>query len=1146
MFNCSKFEFRLIVILFAFIFSYPVALADITPDDLPAGAYVLKNSSDDAIGTLNVVWIQAQISLSASVSDVCSIINTSPINSGYWSDSLNWDLLAQPTLFGNYMLKVITQGGEQIQTALFNLDSSDFDEFLSERGPTQQSVTVPVEIKIGGYAPISLNIQIATTKYHVDVNGTKNIYLDQNSHLESIDIASTSYLGIEPSRELTVDNSSHNSGTIHLGNSATVNGNGRLFNQSGGRILGPGTGSANFSSIFDNEGVIETQEGELILSASSGVSFNSGTIRASEGQLQINTQINNLVPNGIIEAADPNSVVQINNSANITGGLLTGTGTFLGNGGMMSGSSVLQALLSVTDNDLTNEGDVTISGAGSSLATSDSTELYSWTTGNIYSCPPRDSSILGLGSLRLEAGAELHLNSLQHYNHTSSSGGGLVLWGYDRYGKIDNNIFIDSASKLISSDVGGARNANLIYGDIENAGTMEIDYDLRIYGKLDNQSVCDIAAELALESEIYNENTLTLSGGTLVFGGESITTHENIIEGSGTVKGALSGETVKFAGQNTIYADTLINNNTLEIPGKCQVTDHDLTNEGAISIVGSGALLETSNSTELYSWTVGNSSSCPIVESVISGEGTILVKNGATLQLNSLQKYSGYYGSAHHGYDRHGQVDNDISIEHNSSLISFNAGDAKKPNIINGDLNSNGLIEINQDLRIYGKFLNQGSCNIYDDLYLESEIENQSKMTLSGGSVVLGTQSSNSGANVIEGSGTVKGVMSGDNLYLKSLDIIYTDSFTVNDVVDIDGVCQVADNDVANNGLINVSGYGSVLETSKSTVSYAWTRGNPSSCPPIESEITGTGKIYLENGGQIQLNSLQEYQGYWGSAHHGYDRYARVYNDIVISPTSKLVSQNAGGAKRANYIYGNIENSGIIEINHDTVFDGIIYNDANLIINDNFNFQDILLDSGYIFAASLNVNTGDNVSGTGIIEADVSNAGVISPGLSSGLLEVRGDYTQTGSLRVDIGGLIGGEEYDVLDIQGDAVLGGTLYVTLSDRFLPVPGDVFEIIHVNSVSGQFADVVGLDICGRPAFDIVYGADSVQLVATSTEVPGDFDGDDIVDIFDIDGEMAFWLAQDCDELNNWCDWADLNYDGKVDLADFTKFSSYWMAN
>lgn len=70
------------------------------------------------------------------------------------------------------------------------------------------------------------------------------------------------------------------------------------------------------------------------------------------------------------------------------------------------------------------------------------------------------------------------------------------------------------------------------------------------------------------------------------------------------------------------------------------------------------------------------------------------------------------------------------------------------------------------------------------------------------------------------------------------------------------------------------------------------------------------------------------------------------------------------------------------------------------------------------------------------------------------------------------------------------------------------------------------------------------DSLSLTTCSQPVPGDFDGDCIVDYYDLVEFISYWLADNCSAGNNYCQGSDFEQDGDVDLIDYNKFLENWM--
>jgi hypothetical protein len=147
------------------------------------------------------------------------------------------------------------------------------------------------------------------------------------------------------------------------------------------------------------------------------------------------------------------------------------------------------------------------------------------------------------------------------------------------------------------------------------------------------------------------------------------------------------------------------------------------------------------------------------------------------------------------------------------------------------------------------------------------------------------------------------------------------------------------------------------------------------------------------------------------------------------------------------------------------------------------------------------------ISGDGTIGGDVYNeGGTLSPGNSPGLMAIAGDYTQgdRGTLLIELAGTAAGTNYDQLQVDGGALLDGTLEVALLDGFQPGLGNTFDILDFNTVSGSFSDMK------LPALENSLLWDTSELLERGAICVGSCPAG-------IGG--------------------DFNYDGTVDAADFT---------
>ncbi len=164
-----------------------------------------------------------------------------------------------------------------------------------------------------------------------------------------------------------------------------------------------------------------------------------------------------------------------------------------------------------------------------------------------------------------------------------------------------------------------------------------------------------------------------------------------------------------------------------------------------------------------------------------------------------------------------------------------------------------------------------------------------------------------------------------------------------------------------------------------------------------------------------------------------------------------------------------------------------------------------------------------------IVNGDLTNqGGTLAPGQSSGTpspgtTTINGDYDQqSGTLEIELGGLLAGTQFDQLVVSEGATLAGALDVSLINGFMLGTEQEFEILAADTLSGTFAGLaegalVG-NFGGTDLFVSYAGGDGndVSLFTTLAGLSGDFDGDD-----DVDG--ADFLAWQRDPgVGNLSDW------------------------
>jgi hypothetical protein len=187
----------------------------------------------------------------------------------------------------------------------------------------------------------------------------------------------------------------------------------------------------------------------------------------------------------------------------------------------------------------------------------------------------------------------------------------------------------------------------------------------------------------------------------------------------------------------------------------------------------------------------------------------------------------------------------------------------------------------------------------------------------------------------------------------------------------------------------------------------------------------------------------------------------QVANALTINPGSQL--KLSGGTLMA----GSMSNGGRMELSGGTVI-GNLSSRGRVYISNSVEHTGDLTQTAGILNVDGSLNTGlvtlqgGVLTGSGHITGTVHNsAGTIAAGNSPGRLTITGDYTQAAAatFEAQLGGLLAGTQYDVLDVSGNAFLDGTLSVSLLDLgsglFAPQTGDYFDILSAEQLHGAFS-------------------------------------------------------------------------------------------
>jgi hypothetical protein len=167
------------------------------------------------------------------------------------------------------------------------------------------------------------------------------------------------------------------------------------------------------------------------------------------------------------------------------------------------------------------------------------------------------------------------------------------------------------------------------------------------------------------------------------------------------------------------------------------------------------------------------------------------------------------------------------------------------------------------------------------------------------------------------------------------------------------------------------------------------------------------------------------------------------------------------------------ENTNDLSVTDQTAVSGITSDDQEIVLTTEDN---------------VGTTSSDTLGETEEVLSDIINNGILSPGNSPGILNVR-RFTQgrRGILLIEIGGTTPGRSYDQLNVSETATLDGSLEISLWNGFMPGIGDSFQILTYDAVIGGFEDYRGLEI--SDSLRIVPIQDEAGLILITSQVPDD---------------------------------------------------------
>ena len=271
----------------------------------------------------------------------------------------------------------------------------------------------------------------------------------------------------------------------------------------------------------------------------------------------------------------------------------------------------------------------------------------------------------------------------------------------------------------------------------------------------------------------------------------------------------------------------------------------------------------------------------------------------------------------------------------------------------------------------------------------------------------------------------------------------------------------------------------------------------------------GIGPLTFGNGTTLQVQNLLNVNGNWTVLPGA----ATVSGGTV--QTFRNFNLSGGGTLIANSNFivpgtANINSSGFVVNSAFTVNDSVNLNASSaavvngLLTSSTVNVNDsssLTVNNPGTVAANVNVGPsallglfgvikGTVVNaglfqGTGTVNGNVVNNGIVSPGPSIGTLTINGNYTQnaSGTLRIEVAGASAGQ-FDLLAVSGVATIAGKLQLVRVGNFRPQVGDQISFLTAGQgVSGTFGTIENdfLATDSVVVFDVIYLPNAVALGA-----------------------------------------------------------------
>jgi len=517
---------------------------------------------------------------------------------------------------------------------------------------------------------------------------------------------------------------------------------------------------------------------------------------------------------------------------------------------------------------------------------------------------------------------------------------------------------------------------------------------------------------------------------------------------------AMTGDPVLIIGGGGNGQFTVENGGTMLGRGT-HVIGRDSGATGSLMVTGAGSL---SSSYELFigydgqgNVAVNDAGQLITIDSFIGANtgsnGMVLVEGEGSEWMNQLNMYIG---------------SNSLPGSGNGQLHVLNGGVVNTITAyVGGEIGSTGTVIVNGT----GSSFNVSGIETIVGQKGEGFIEVTGGASLSTQHIILGQDSTASGILKVDGIGS----------------IIDANGFDIRVGVNGSGNLSILNGATVHAYSTNVSGSSGVV--SKLVVDGVGTTFN-------SSIFAGRADIFVNNGATVQsiVTSISGDAGYVTQVSvDGPGTRWKNSGLVEIGLYGKAHMTISNGAEFSSDSATNMGwyggSNGVVEINDanssfktNTLNVGID-GEATFEINDGNADVDASIEIGKGGRVALNggvLSSGDIDPGQGVFEfnggklnanifyGDLDNkGGTVDPGqigglYSAGLLEVTGSYTQdlNSIVSIDIGGTLRAQEYQQIIAYESASLAGLLQIDLVNSFNPIAGDYFDLLHANSIFGNF--------------------------------------------------------------------------------------------